>query len=348
MTQESRHTVHHLRRAFGAADDRATKIRLPSGEETVVSEEEIVNLQIRLARLSEGLKVLEVGCGSGYLCARLVEIVGHADLVFGIDISPNITEMARHNLEQVGIRGVHLHTGNGLHGYPESTGFDRIILSCAVFDIPWRLVQQLVPGGIMVIPLERGWPGIFDGWLVAVERLGSESAVRLIEVTSALFMVAEGQSTIAPLLSVEAPAWNDGTPLTLLLQAKHGDFVHLTGSMEWKRMPVRFTRCLPGFAQRRFSLLLSLFYPQHACFLQVRDQPSYQGIGVWQANPFGAAILAFSSELGVRCLGEMYTLGDGSVQSFCAEIAKQAEQSSEQWLQRVEKVWTPDSSWRVI
>ncbi len=180
------------RRDFGAGDDGVRQIPLPDGTTTTLSEEAVVDQQIRLARVEPGMRVLEVGCGTGYLCARLCEATGSPHMVYAIDVLPLAVELTRANLRRVGLEEVNLFTGNGLEGIPCNLQFDRIVLSCAVHDIPWRLVAQLSPDGVMVLPLERGWPALFDGVMLSVQRLGKRKAVVPLEMTSALFAFAEG------------------------------------------------------------------------------------------------------------------------------------------------------------
>lgn len=114
--------------------------------------------------LEEGMRVLEVGAGSGYhaaLCAEIVapkesENPGH---VFSIEIVDNLIEFANENLERAGyadrVTIIHADGGKGL---PEHAPFDRILVAAAAPQIPQPLIDQLLPNGIMLIPVgSRGF-----------------------------------------------------------------------------------------------------------------------------------------------------------------------------------------------
>ena len=111
--------------------------------------------------LAPGLRVLEVGAGSGWHAATVAEIVAPSDApretwghVWTIEIVPELAAMARRNIEANGFaeRVTVLH-GDGSLGYPPEAPFDRILVTAAAPDIPKPLVDQLADGGIMLIPV---------------------------------------------------------------------------------------------------------------------------------------------------------------------------------------------------
>ena len=120
--------------------------------------------------LKPGLKILEVGAGSGYhsaLCAEMiaqkgVENPGH---VYTIEIVEGLIEFAQKNLERTGYSDrVTLIHGDGGLGLPEYAPFDRILVAAAAPEVPTPLIEQLAPEGIMLIPV--GSRGFFQDLLM--------------------------------------------------------------------------------------------------------------------------------------------------------------------------------------
>lgn len=128
---------------------------LPIGYGQTISQPYIVALMTELLVLKEGDRVLEVGTGSGYQAAILAEISGIE--VYTIEIIPDLAESARERLESLGYTSLHCKQGDGYYGWPEHAPFDAIIVTAAPDHLPQALVEQLAPGGQMVIPI--GPPG---------------------------------------------------------------------------------------------------------------------------------------------------------------------------------------------
>jgi protein-L-isoaspartate(D-aspartate) O-methyltransferase len=95
--------------------------------------------------------VLEVGTGSGYQAAVLSGLVKH---IYSIEIIAGLTESARRVLDRLGYDNITLRTGDGYLGWPEHAPFDGIIVTAAADNIPPPLVEQLKPGGKLIIPVE--------------------------------------------------------------------------------------------------------------------------------------------------------------------------------------------------
>jgi protein-L-isoaspartate(D-aspartate) O-methyltransferase len=123
---------------------------LPIGEGQTISQPYIVALMTELLELEAGDKVLEVGTGSGYQAAVASYL---ADSVFTIEILPDLAERATERLRELGYRDVIVKQGDGYDGWAEHAPFDGIVVTAAAGHIPPPLVQQLDPGGRMVIPV---------------------------------------------------------------------------------------------------------------------------------------------------------------------------------------------------
>src|SRR3989454_4024122 len=104
--------------------------------------------------LRQGMKVLEVGAGSGYHAATIAEIVGESGHVFTVEYVDKLVAIARNNLGQAGYANhVTLVQGDGSLGYAERAPFDRILVTAAAPKIPPPLLEQLKPNGILVMPV---------------------------------------------------------------------------------------------------------------------------------------------------------------------------------------------------
>lgn len=102
--------------------------------------------------LRPGMRVLEIGAGTGYNAALLAKIVG-VENVTSIDIDPEIVESASANLKVAGLAGMDIRAADGWAGCPDSAPFDRIIVTVGVPDIAPAWFDQLVNGGVIVMPL---------------------------------------------------------------------------------------------------------------------------------------------------------------------------------------------------
>jgi protein-L-isoaspartate(D-aspartate) O-methyltransferase len=123
---------------------------LPIGCGQTISQPFIVALMTDLLDLRPEHCVLEVGTGSGYQAAVLAELAG---TVCSIEVIPNLATRAAAVLAAEGYGTVALRTGDGALGWPERAPFDAIVVTAAAREVPPALLEQLRPGGQMVIPV---------------------------------------------------------------------------------------------------------------------------------------------------------------------------------------------------
>ena len=123
---------------------------LPIGAGQTISQPYIVALSTDLVGPQPGQRVLEIGTGSGYQAAMLAEIVSK---VYSIEIVPSLGREAAERLRTLGYTNVEVRIGDGYAGWPEQAPFDAIVVTAAAPRVPEALVDQLKPGGRMVIPV---------------------------------------------------------------------------------------------------------------------------------------------------------------------------------------------------
>jgi len=129
---------------------------LPIPENQTISQPYIVALMTQFLDLKGSEKVLEIGTGSGYQAAILGEMAAE---VYTVEIRPQLLEAAKKTLEDLKAKGI-LHwkklvavVGDGAKGYPPAAPYDAIIVTAAPRTIPVELLNQLKPGGRLVIPV---------------------------------------------------------------------------------------------------------------------------------------------------------------------------------------------------
>ncbi|MCL6588953.1 MAG: protein-L-isoaspartate(D-aspartate) O-methyltransferase [Firmicutes bacterium] len=155
---------------------------LPIGYEQTISQPTLVLQMTAYLNLAKDMKVLEIGTGSGYQTAFLAEF---ANEVYTVERIAPLGEKARERLEKLGYRNIHFKIDNGSNGWAEYAPYDRIIVTAAAGKVPDPLLEQLKPGGMMLIPVgEQGCQDLLllkkdESGLVREESLGKVTFVEL-------------------------------------------------------------------------------------------------------------------------------------------------------------------------
>ncbi len=148
---------------------------LPIGHGQTISQPFIVALMTDLLDLKAGDKVLEIGTGCGYQAAVLAEL---AREVYTIEIVVPLAKEAAARLAALGYHNVSARSGDGYRGWPEQAPFDAIMVTAGALEVPPALVQQLKPGGKLVIPVGPQWSG--QELLVIEKDAGGKTATRKV------------------------------------------------------------------------------------------------------------------------------------------------------------------------
>jgi len=123
---------------------------LPIGYEQTISQPYMVAKMTELLQPQKHHRVLEIGTGSGYQAAILAQLVAE---VYTIEIVEPLALAARSRLAELGYKNVAVRVGDGYLGWPEHGPFDSIVVTAGAKNIPPALIEQLKPGGRMVIPV---------------------------------------------------------------------------------------------------------------------------------------------------------------------------------------------------
>ncbi len=162
-------------------------VPLPIGCDKTISQPFIVALMTDLLDPRRDDKVLEIGTGLGYQAAVLAELVA---AVYSVEYIDELADQAVQRLRRHGHGNVQVKRGNGYHGWPEHAPFDKIILTTAPELIPPPLLQQLKPGGRMVLPA-----GLADAQQLMLIEKDANGSMTSREVLPVRFSEMEGTET---------------------------------------------------------------------------------------------------------------------------------------------------------
>lgn len=154
---------------------------LPIGQGQTISQPYIVALMTELVRPQSGDRVLEVGAGSGYQAAVLARLVAH---VYTMELEDTLARTATALLRELEYDNITVRSGDAYTGWPEHAPFDIVIVTAAPEQIPQPLIDQLKPGGRMIVPVG---PRFSVQQLQLIEK-DARGAVRSTDVSRVMFV----------------------------------------------------------------------------------------------------------------------------------------------------------------
>jgi len=160
---------------------------LPIGQGQTISQPYIVALMTDLLVPQPEQIILEIGTGSGYQSAILAQLVKQ---VYSLEIIPSLAAQAAKLLSRLGYHNIEVRTGDGHSGCPEHAPFDGIIVTAAATHLPPALLDQLKPGGRLVIPI--GLPYMPQELLLVKKDL--EGKIQTKEILGVAFVPMTGNS----------------------------------------------------------------------------------------------------------------------------------------------------------
>ncbi len=167
-----------LRQAY---DDGA----LPIGMGQTISQPSLQALTIEKLALTGQEKVLEIGTGSGYQTALISKC---AAMVFSVERVASLAEQARKTLVEIGVMNVSILVGDGTLGWRAYAPYDAIVVAAASPIVPQPLLEQLAPGGRLLIPL-----GPRDAQVLTIVTMGADGTVTKTRLVDAIFVPLLGK-----------------------------------------------------------------------------------------------------------------------------------------------------------
>jgi len=159
---------------------------LPIGSGQTISQPYIVAYMTQALELKPGDKVLEIGTGSGYQAAVLARLAGK---VFSVEIVCVLECEARKTLDRLGYSSVRTRCADGYKGWPEEAPFDAIMVTAAPEQVPQPLLEQLKPGGRLVMPVGTH----FTQELILIRK--TEKGLKKESLISVIFVPMTGEAS---------------------------------------------------------------------------------------------------------------------------------------------------------
>ncbi|NCB72548.1 MAG: protein-L-isoaspartate(D-aspartate) O-methyltransferase [Clostridia bacterium] len=150
---------------------------LPIGQGQTISQPSLVLYMTEHLDLKKTHKVLEIGTGSGYQSAFLAEFCAE---LYTVELLAELQKQAKERLHGLGYHNIHYKVGDGSIGWAEHAPYDRIMVTAAPKRMPLPLIEQLAPGGIMIIPVgPLGWQELMQ---VTKDLEGNVEQQKLLDV----------------------------------------------------------------------------------------------------------------------------------------------------------------------
>jgi protein-L-isoaspartate(D-aspartate) O-methyltransferase len=160
-------------------------VPLPIGHGQTISQPFIVALMTDFVEPHPTHRVLEIGTGSGYQAAVLAGLVGE---VYTVEIIPALAQPATERLHRLGYDNVFVRVGDGFYGWPEKGPFDGIVVTAVAPEIPAPLLEQLRPGGRMILPVGE----VHGGQNLVLVSKDADGAVATRDVLPVMFVPLTG------------------------------------------------------------------------------------------------------------------------------------------------------------
>lgn len=150
---------------------------LPIGLGQTISQPSLVLYMTQQLDLKKNQKVLEIGTGSGYQSAFLAEFCAE---LYTVELLASLQKQAKERLHGLGYHNIHYKVGDGSLGWAEHAPYERIMVTAAAKRMPLPLIEQLAPGGIMIIPVgPLGWQELMQ---VTKDSEGNIEQKKLLDV----------------------------------------------------------------------------------------------------------------------------------------------------------------------
>lgn len=184
ITEKIANVMREIKREFFVPQELRESsyldLPLPIGFGQTISAPSIVGIMIKELEVKEGMKILEIGTGSGWQTCLLAKLVGKNGKVYSIERIKELANDAEKKIKELKIENVEIFVKDGTEGLQEKGEFDRIIVSASAPQIPPPLLEQLKKNGKMIIPIGLGyWQDLI---LVEKDENGNMSMRKLLPV----------------------------------------------------------------------------------------------------------------------------------------------------------------------
>ena len=220
-----------------------------------------------LLRLEEGQIVFELGAGSGWNAALLSYLVGERGRVYSSEIIPEVAELAKENIQQLKIKNLTIHEGDGIEGLKKYAPFDRVIFTAGGYDLPRAIFESVKAEGLVLCPIKiKGGPEIL--YLLQKQNDYFE-AIRSMDSAFVQLTGKHRIENMEPIIIEEMPEWDrvkaryiSETPLWLGKQVKY-----------WSLSETK-----------SFRFFLSINEPAFILLKKEQAKLGINGLGLWLAD----------------------------------------------------------------